>query len=84
MLFPLSTNQIFAARYWLFKSNVEQQLSIPLKFSPYEGTGAIFSWDQKNAKKQTAADLISFHMFNYEPDDSEGTHLARAAICKLF
>lgn len=49
-----------------------------------EGTGVIFSKDQKNAKKPTAADLISFNMFNYKPDDSEGTHLARAAICKLF
>lgn len=57
---------------------------MPLKFSPDEGTGVIFSKDQKNAKKQAAADLISFNMFNYKPDDSEGTHLARTAICKLF
>lgn len=63
---------------------LKQHPTIPLKFSPYEGTGVIFSRDQKKEKKQTAADLISFNMFNYKPGDSEGTHLVRAAICKLF
>lgn len=63
---------------------LKQRLTIPLKFSSHEGTGAIFSKDEKNAKKQTAAELISFNMFNYKPGDSQGTHLARAAICKLF
>lgn len=60
---------------------LKQRLTVPLKFSSHEGTGAIFSKDEKNAKKQTAAELISF---NYKPGDSQGTHLARAAICKLF
>lgn len=90
-LLPSSHCSFLWAQTWFLLSIIgcsnpmlKPHLTPPLKFSPDEGTGVIFSKDQKNAKRPTAADLISFNMFNYKPDDSEGTHSARAVRCKLF